>query len=43
MKVVTSIRIEPELLEKAKTKAKKENRPLGNYIETLIKNDLKKQ
>lgn len=38
-----NIRINEELLNKAKAKAKNETRPLSNYITYLIKEDLKKE
>ena len=38
-----SMKIQPELKEKAKERADELGRSLSNYIEWLIKEDLKKQ
>lgn len=41
MKKVFSFRFKEDLIEKARKEAKKEDRPLTNWIERLIKKELK--
>jgi len=36
VKVATSIKIEEDVLEKIKKEAKGENRPISNFIETVL-------
>lgn len=40
-KETTSIRIDPELWHEAKIRALKARKSIGEYIESLIENDLK--
>ncbi|MDD3688383.1 MAG: hypothetical protein PHE56_16685 [Bacteroidales bacterium] len=35
-KDVISVRIEESIIRRARLEAKKENRPIGNYIETVL-------
>lgn len=43
MKKSYSMRLDTELMEKAKKEADKENRTLTNWIETLIRKELKEK
>lgn len=36
VKEATSLKLEKEVLEKVKVEAKKDNRPISNYIETVL-------
>lgn len=36
VKEATSLKLEKDLMEKVKAEAKKENRPISNYIETVL-------
>lgn len=43
VKVATSIKLEEELLEQVKKEAKEENRPISNFIETVLIKYLKEK
>lgn len=43
VKVATSIKIEEEVLERIKQEAKEENRPISNFIETVLIKYLKEK
>ena len=43
VKEATSLKIDKEVLEKVKIQAKKENRPMSNFIETVLIKYLEEQ
>ena len=43
VKEATSLKIEKEVLERIKIQAKKENRPISNFIETVLIKYLEEQ